>query len=113
MLGAVEQFEKAALVAKLKAARERKKAVTGKCGGRRSVAELSPATVALAKRLDRYPVNKRKRTLRAIAAELEAAGHVTRRGTRYGAGAIIRMLEPLAAAATPVADSHSLVGEPE
>jgi DNA invertase Pin-like site-specific DNA recombinase len=33
VLGAVSQFEKAALVAKLKAARERKKAATGKCGG--------------------------------------------------------------------------------
>jgi DNA invertase Pin-like site-specific DNA recombinase len=39
VLGAVSQFEKAALVAKLKAARERKKAATGKCGGRYSVAE--------------------------------------------------------------------------
>ena len=47
--GAVSQFEKAALVAKLKAARERKKAATGKCGGRYGVAESSPQTVALAK----------------------------------------------------------------
>jgi DNA invertase Pin-like site-specific DNA recombinase len=35
VLGAIAQFDKASLVAKLRAARERKKAATGKCGGRR------------------------------------------------------------------------------
>jgi hypothetical protein len=64
VLGAVSQLEKAALVAKLKAAHERKKALTGKCGGRKSVDELSPETVALAKKLHRYPINRRKRSLR-------------------------------------------------
>src|SRR2546428_602835 len=34
VLGAIHQFEKTSLVAKLKAARDRKKAATGKCGGR-------------------------------------------------------------------------------
>ena len=92
MLGAVSQFEKAALAAKLKAALERKKAETGKCGGRRSVAETNPATVALAKKLARYPVNRRKRSLREIAAELETAGHLTSKGTAYGAAAVARMI---------------------
>jgi DNA invertase Pin-like site-specific DNA recombinase len=92
VLGAVSQFEKAALVAKLKAARDRKKAETGKCGGRRSVAELSPETVALAKKLARYPINKRKRSLRDISAELMKAGHVTRKGTPYTATSIKRMI---------------------
>jgi DNA invertase Pin-like site-specific DNA recombinase len=72
VLGAVSQFEKAGLVAKLKAARERKKAATGKCGGRYSVAETSPQTVALAKKLRRYRLHGRKRSLRDVAAELEA-----------------------------------------
>jgi hypothetical protein len=49
VLGAVSQSEKAALVAKLRAARDRKKAATGKCGGRPSVVESSPEAVALAK----------------------------------------------------------------
>jgi DNA invertase Pin-like site-specific DNA recombinase len=80
VLGAVSQFEKAALVAKLKAARERKKATTGKCGGRHSVGERAPQTVALAKTLTRYPLNGRKRSLRDVAAELEAAGHITPQG---------------------------------
>jgi DNA invertase Pin-like site-specific DNA recombinase len=93
VLGAVSQFEKAALVAKLKAARERKKAETGKCGGRKSYAEINPEAVALAKRLHRYPVDKRKRSLRDVAAELEAAGHITREGKRYAAAAIAKMIE--------------------
>jgi len=92
VLGAVSQFEKAALVAKLKAARERKKAETGKCGGRRSVAEMAPETVELARKLARYPVNRRKRSLREVAAELATAGHVTSKGTPYGATAIARMI---------------------
>jgi DNA invertase Pin-like site-specific DNA recombinase len=92
VLGAVAQFEKAALVAKLKGARQRKKAATGKCEGRKNYAEINPEAVALAKRLHRYPVNNRKRSLRDIAAELEAAGHVTRTGKRYEATAIAKMI---------------------
>jgi DNA invertase Pin-like site-specific DNA recombinase len=93
VLGAVSQFEKAALVSKLRAARERKAKLTGqKVGGRKSVAEASPETVALARKLARYPVNHRKRSLRDIAGELEAAGYVTSKGTRYTAMAVSRMV---------------------
>lgn len=35
VLGSVSQFEKAMLVSKLRGARDRKKAETGKCGGRK------------------------------------------------------------------------------
>jgi DNA invertase Pin-like site-specific DNA recombinase len=97
VLGAVSQFEKAALVSKLRAARERKAKLTGqKVGGRKSVQEVSPETVALARKLARYPVNHRKRSLRDIAGELEAAGYVTSKGTRYTAMAVSRMVSGLA-----------------
>jgi DNA invertase Pin-like site-specific DNA recombinase len=43
VLGAIAQFEKATTVAKLKAARQRKKERTGKCEGRKSHAEIAPA----------------------------------------------------------------------
>ena len=33
-----------------------------------------------------------KRSLREVAVELEAAGHVTSAGTRYGAAAVARMI---------------------
>ena len=46
VLGAVAQFEKQALVAKLRKARERKRVATGKHGGRHSVAEAKPETAA-------------------------------------------------------------------
>jgi DNA invertase Pin-like site-specific DNA recombinase len=91
ILGAVSQFEKAALVAKLKGARDRKKAATGKCGGRKSYAERDPEMVALAKKLARYPVDNRRRSLRDVAAELEAQGHTTN-GKRYSAVAVSRMI---------------------
>jgi hypothetical protein len=39
-----------------------------------------------------YPTNGHKRSLREIAVELESAGFVTRRGTRYGGAAVARMV---------------------
>jgi DNA invertase Pin-like site-specific DNA recombinase len=92
ILGAVSQFEKAALVAKLKGARDRKKAATGKCGGRHSYQERDGEMVALAKKLARYPVNGRRRSLREVAAELEANGHVAASGKRYAATAVQGMI---------------------
>lgn len=92
ILGVVAEFEKASLVAKLKGARDRKRRETGKCGGRKNYAELSPEAVALAKRLARYPTNGRKRSLRDVAAELASQGYVSRAKTPYGAAAVSRML---------------------
>lgn len=91
ILGSVSQFEKAMLVAKLKGARARKKALTGKCGGRKTYEERNPEMVTLAKKLARYPLNGRRRSLRDVAAELEAAGH-TSNGKRYSATAVARMI---------------------
>ena len=88
ILGSVSQFEKA----KLKGARDRKKAATGKCGGRKNYEERNPEMVALAKKLTRYTVNGRKRSLRDVAAELEAAGHTTADGKRYAATAVSHMI---------------------
>ena len=53
VLGAVAQFEKATTVAKLAAARKRKRLANGKCEGRKRLAEANPEAVALAKRLAR------------------------------------------------------------
>ena len=51
--GSFAEYEKARLVAKLRAARDRKRAEKGKCEGRRSWAELRPDLVQAAKRLRR------------------------------------------------------------
>ena len=51
--GAFHEYEKARLVAKLKAARERKRAAAGQCEGRKSWAEINPELMREAKRLRR------------------------------------------------------------
>jgi hypothetical protein len=75
------------LVAKLKAARDRKKAATGKCGGRRSYFEVRPDVVALAKELHAEGISLRK-----ISAELAAQGHLTGGGKPFVASAVQAML---------------------
>jgi DNA invertase Pin-like site-specific DNA recombinase len=89
ILGAVAQFEKASMVAKLRHARERKRADTGRCEGRKPV----PAeVVAEARRLARRnPKTGRQRTLREIAVELAKLGHLSPSGKPYFPGSIARM----------------------
>jgi DNA invertase Pin-like site-specific DNA recombinase len=94
ILGAVSEFEKAMLVAKLRGARERKRRTGVKVEGRPSIAELRPATVALARKLARKRPKGGKRSLREIATELAQAGHCTAKGTEYAPMAIRRMLQP-------------------
>lgn len=81
ILGAVAQFEKAGIVAKLKGARERASAALGdKCAGRgRSYVAGKPELVAMAKRLAADG-----RSLRVIASELAQHGHVTATGRAFG-----------------------------
>lgn len=81
MAGLMAEYEKANTVLRLRLARERVRAARGKCEGRKSRAELSPALVADARRLARRsPKTGRKRSLRGIAAELATLGHVTGAG---------------------------------
>jgi DNA invertase Pin-like site-specific DNA recombinase len=86
ILGAVAQFEKANLLH----ARDRKRAETGRCEGRKPVAA---DVVAEARRLARRnPKTGKTRSLRAIAAELAALGHLSLSGQPYLAGSIRHML---------------------
>ena len=91
VLGAISQFEKASLVAKLKAARDRKKAETGRCEGRKPP---PPELVKEARRLARRsPRTGRKRSLRQIARELAALGHTSpTTGRAYSAEGIKKLL---------------------
>jgi DNA invertase Pin-like site-specific DNA recombinase len=94
ILGAVSEFEKAMLVAKLRSARERKRAAGQKCEGRKSRAEMAPDAVALAKRLyRRHPKTGQRRSLREIARLLTEAGHVNAKGNPYPAAAIRSMVQ--------------------
>jgi DNA invertase Pin-like site-specific DNA recombinase len=91
---AFAQYEKARLVAKLKGARDRKSAAAGRrIEGRRGYDDTNPALVREAKRLARKsPKSGRARSLREIAAELAAAGHVTSTGKPFSAGQVKRLL---------------------
>jgi DNA invertase Pin-like site-specific DNA recombinase len=110
VLGAVSQFEKAMLVGKLKGARDRKRAEGGakadggsrrrkrvdgaaKVEGRRSHAEMNPALVALAKKLHRYPVAGKRRSLKSVAETLAEQGYVGPSGKPYAPASIKSMVE--------------------
>jgi DNA invertase Pin-like site-specific DNA recombinase len=92
VLGAVAQFEKATTVAKLAAARKRKRLAIGKCEGRKSLAETNPDIVALAKRLARRKPKGGKMSLRAVSAELAAQGHLNERGKPFNPKSVAVML---------------------
>ena len=87
VLGAIAQFEKASLVAKLRAARERKVAAGGRGSGRWRYDEARPEVVALAREL-----HGQRLSLRKISAALAAQGHVTGGGKPYTASAVQTML---------------------
>jgi DNA invertase Pin-like site-specific DNA recombinase len=94
VLGAIAQFDKATLVAKLKAARDRKKAETGKCGGRKSYAEREGGAelIALARQLRRPDRDRRPVSLRKVSAQLAERGYLSNAGTPYVASAVASML---------------------
>ena len=93
ILGSVSQFEKATLVSKLRAARERKRKETGKCEGRKSYAEIDIDMVNEAKRLRRKnPKTGKRRSLRTISKELFDQGYMTSRSTAFSAGQIKRLI---------------------
>lgn len=85
ILGAVAQFEKAALVAKLKHARDAKRAETGRCGGR----EPRPSSHKVAAATMRAAGH----SLRHIAVALSAKGFSNADGRNYSPSAVSRLLD--------------------
>jgi DNA invertase Pin-like site-specific DNA recombinase len=76
--GAFAEYEKRRLVSKLRVARERKRAETGRCEGRKPFAEQRPDVVAAAHEL--------------ISAALASARHLTAGGKPFAASAVQKML---------------------
>jgi DNA invertase Pin-like site-specific DNA recombinase len=89
--GAFHQYEKARLVARLRAARERKRAAGAKVEGRKRWAEINPKMVEEAKRL-RRKTKAGRRSLREIAAELATLGYVNERGTMFSPSSVASIL---------------------
>jgi DNA invertase Pin-like site-specific DNA recombinase len=85
ILGAVAQFEKAALVSRLAAARKR----LGRPGGKTPLTTTRPELAARVRQLSAEDPNL---TLRALASTLAAEGYVTPSSKAYGPSAIARIL---------------------
>ena len=100
VLGAISQFDKATLVAKLKAARDRKKALTGKGSGRKSHLEQRPEMIDLVRQLRRKR-NGRRASLRDISAELASRGYLNIHSKPFAAASINAMLEARGSRAAP------------
>lgn len=95
ILGAVAQFEKAQLVAKLKGARDRaSKAAGRRVEGNHGYRVSSPELIKEAKRLARKsPKTGKARSLREIAAELAKLGHMTAKGQPFSASQVQRLID--------------------
>src|SRR5262245_41686100 len=69
VLGAIAQFEKASAVAKLAAARKRKREREGRCEGRKPLKDTRPEVVALARKLRRRRPKARPTVIASGVAE--------------------------------------------
>ena len=87
--GAFAEYEKARVVQKLRAARDRKRAAEGRCEGRKPP---PPELVTAAKRLARRRPKAGKRSLREISRELVALGYAGPTGRGYSAEGIRKLL---------------------
>jgi DNA invertase Pin-like site-specific DNA recombinase len=93
ILGAVSEFDKAMIVAKLRGARDRVRRTQGKCEGRKAYAEREGGQelIAVARQL-RTDLDGRRRSLRKISADLVERGFATPSGRPYSASAIASIL---------------------
>ena len=92
ILGAVSEFEKANLVAKLRGARDRASATAGRrIEGRKSYDETNPDLIRQARRLARRnPKTGVARSLRTISAELAKLGFTSSVGKEFTAAQVSR-----------------------
>lgn len=92
--GAFAQFEKARLVSKLKAARDRRSIALGRrIEGRKRNTEKQDGLLREAKRLSRRsPRTGQRRSLREIAAALAALGYLTATGQPFSPTQVQRLL---------------------
>jgi hypothetical protein len=81
-------------VAKLRGARDRKRATGVKVEGRKSHAELRPEVVSEARRLyRRSPKTGERRSLREISAELASMGYLGATGRSFSPSIVKTMVE--------------------
>jgi DNA invertase Pin-like site-specific DNA recombinase len=83
VLGAIAEYDKEMTVQKLRAARSRKRALNGKCEGRKSYLETDPEVIAEIKRLRRKPKNGKRLSLQKTVDALNTAGYKTATGLEF------------------------------
>jgi DNA invertase Pin-like site-specific DNA recombinase len=93
ILGAVSQFEKEALVLKLRKARDRVRREKGRCEGNPAWVKGANKTIPEAAVKAAREARARGLKLRPIAAELAAAGFLNRNGKPYAAQSVKHMLQ--------------------
>lgn len=77
VLGAIAEYDKAMVVLKLRAARDRARVARGKCEGRKGYTDVAPEVVQTIKNMRRKRKGIRRMTCGAIAEELNKQGLVT------------------------------------
>ena len=92
VLGAIAEFDKASTVAKLAAARKRKREREGRCEGRMPLHETAPDAAALARKLRRRRPKGGQLSLREISKALAERGLLNERGKPYAAKSVASML---------------------
>jgi hypothetical protein len=92
VLGAIYQFEKTSMIAKLSAARKRKREANGKCEGRKSHVELNPDLVKQVRQLRRKRPKGGRMSLRSISGVLAQRGYLNERGNPFNPKSISAML---------------------
>ena len=88
--GIFAELDRNLLVRKLRMARERKKAATGRCEGQKPYGDLPGESAAVAKMRQ---LREQGWTLESIAADLNAAGIASRHGAKWHAKTVSRILE--------------------
>jgi len=96
VLGAVAQWDKGCLVAKLRKARARVRAAKGRCEGRKPFGMHAGEQAALA-RIQAMAADRV--SLRRIAEAMNAEGHRTRQGKPWSFGTVARIVRRAAKAA--------------
>ena len=92
VLGAIAQFEKASAVAKLAAARKRKRDREGRCEGRKPLSVTRPEVVYLARKLRRRKPKGGRLSLRQVSIKLTAQGYLNERGKPYAPKSVASVL---------------------
>ena len=94
LLGAVSQFEKATVVARLASGRERKKRLTGKGQGRKRLTDMHPELQNIARQLRRKCRKTGKRlSYDKVAAALYEQGYATSKDNQYSAATVKSLVQ--------------------